>query len=133
MLVGDAAAHLKPVSGGGLFFGLKAGEHCADTAIKALQAQNFTPKFLSTYQKKWEAAIGQEVSCGLKLRELFLKMKNEDIEFLLGFFNKSLWRKLILKYGDLDYHSRLAARLATALPWFGRFLTDGLRSLTQEK
>ena len=117
MLVGDAAAQLKPVSGGGLFFGLKAGEFCADTAIKALQAQNFTPDFLKAYQKKWEASMGQEVSCGLKLRELFLKMKNEEIEFLLGFINKSLWRKLILKYGDLDYHSRLAARLATALPW----------------
>ncbi|GAB6274989.1 MAG: geranylgeranyl reductase family protein [Peptococcaceae bacterium] len=133
LLVGDAAAHTKPVSGGGLYFGLKAGEHCADTAIKALQAQNFSPEFLSAYQKKWEAAVGQEIYCGLKLRELFLKMKNEEIELLLAFFNKPIWRKLILKYGDLDYHSRLAARLALALPWVGRFLTDGLRNLIQEK
>jgi hypothetical protein len=60
-------------------------------------------------------------------------MKNEEIESLLAFFNKPIWQKLILKYGDLDYHSRLAARLALTLPWVGRFLTDGLRNLIQEK
>ncbi|HAG08519.1 MAG TPA: NAD(P)/FAD-dependent oxidoreductase, partial [Desulfotomaculum sp.] len=110
-----------------------AGEHCADTAIKALQAGDFTLKFLRAYQKKWEAALGSEISYGLKLRELFLKMKNEEIELLLAFFNQPFWRKLILKYGDLDYHSWLATRLGTALPWLDRFLIKGLRSLTQEK
>jgi geranylgeranyl reductase family protein len=133
LLAGDAAAHTKPVSGGGLYLGLRAGEHCAGTAIEALRAQNLTPDFLSAYQEKWEAVIGHEICCGLKLRELFLKMKNEEMESLLTFFNKPIWQKLILKYGDLDYHSRLAARLALTLPWVGRFLTDGLRNLIQEK
>jgi len=133
LLVGDAAAHTKPVSGGGLYLGLRAGEHCAGTAIKALQAQNLTLDFLSAYQEKWEAAIGQEISCGLKHREVFLEMKNEEISFLVSFLNKSIWQKLILKYGDLDYHSWLAARLAFVPPWASHFLTAGLRKLIQEK
>jgi geranylgeranyl reductase family protein len=133
LLVGDAAAHTKPVSGGGLYFGLRAGKHCAGTAIKALKIQNLTPDFLSAYQKEWEAAIGQEISTGLKHREVFLEMKNEEIGRLVSFLNKPIWQKLILKYGDLDYHSWLAARLAFVPPWASHFLTAGLRKLSQEK
>jgi len=132
LLVGDAAAHVKPISGGGLYFGLRAAEHCAATAVAALRAQNFSRDFLSAYQRKWEADIGLEINCGLKHREVFLEMKNKDIEFLTAFLNKAVWKKLILKYGDLDYHSRLAARLAFVPPWASRFLTAGLKRILQE-
>ncbi|GAB6275128.1 MAG: hypothetical protein STSR0004_19930 [Peptococcaceae bacterium] len=101
LLVGDAAAHTKPVSGGGLYLGLRAGEHCAGTAIKALRARNFTLDFLIAYQEKCEAAIGHEIYCGLKHRKVFLKMKNEEIGRLVSFLNKSIWQKLILKYGSM--------------------------------
>jgi geranylgeranyl reductase family protein len=129
LLAGDAAAHVKPISGGGLYLGLQAAECCAAAAIEALRAQNFTRDFLSAYQKMWEAAIGLEIRCGLRHRETFLTMKNDEMESLLGFLNKLAWQKLILKYGDLDYHSRLAARLAFIPFWASRFLTAGLRGL----
>ncbi|MBU1941061.1 MAG: NAD(P)/FAD-dependent oxidoreductase, partial [Candidatus Thermoplasmatota archaeon] len=41
MLVGDAAAHVKPTSGGGLFPGLLCAQYCSDIAIKALETQQF--------------------------------------------------------------------------------------------
>jgi len=133
LLVGDAAAHVKPISGGGLFFGLRAAEYCAATVLAALRAKNFGRDFLSAYQRKWEADIGLEINCGLKHREVFLEMKNKDIEFLTSFLNKAVWKKLILKYGDLDYHSWLAARLAFLPPWASRFLTAGLKSILQDE
>ncbi|HCJ79858.1 hypothetical protein DK28_0203415 [Peptococcaceae bacterium SCADC1_2_3] len=132
LLVGDAAAHTKPVSGGGLYFGLRAGEDCAGTAIKALRARNFTLDFLSAYQEKWEATIGQEICCGLKHREVFLEMKNEEISLLVSFLNKPIWQKLILKYSDLDYHSWLAARLAFVPAWASHFLSGGLKNLIKK-
>ena len=129
LLAGDAAAHVKPISGGGLYLGLRAAQDCAATAVEALRAENFSPEFLSAYQARWEAAIGMEIHCGLKHRETFLQMKNEEMDFLIGFLNRPVWQKLILKYGDLDYHSRLAARLAFVPPWAGSFLTAGLKTL----
>ena len=129
LLAGDAAAHVKPISGGGLYLGLRAAQDCAATAVEALDAQNFSAEFLSAYQARWEAAIGMEIHCGLKHRETFLQMENEEMDFLISFLNRPVWQKLILKYGDLDHHSRLAARLAFVPPWAARFLNAGLKTL----
>jgi len=129
LLAGDAAAQVKPISGGGLYLGLKGASFCAATAIEALQKNDFSRAFLRTYQDAWDEDFGLEIRCGLKHREIFLDMDNGEIEFLIGFLNKPYWRKIILKYGDLDYHSRLAAKLSLAPPWANRFLENGLKVL----
>lgn len=122
LLVGDAAAQVKPISGGGLYLGLKAAACCAATAGEALAKKDFRSDFLKAYQEAWRKAIGSEIQCGLRHREAFLGLQNEEIEFFLGFFDKPHWRKLILKYGDLDYHSWLAAKLSFIPAWASRFL-----------
>lgn len=127
LLVGDAAGHVKPISGGGLYFGLKCAELCAATAVDALYSSEFSVEFLSRYQKNWEKAIGQEIRCGLKHREVFLDLTDEDMDQLIGFFNKPYWCKLILKYGDLDYHSKLAGRLANLPHWARHFFKSGFK------
>jgi len=129
LLAGDAAAQVKPISGGGLYLGLKGASFCAATAIKALQKNDFSRAFLKTYQDAWDEDFGLEIKCGLKHREIFLNMDNREIESLTGFLNKPHWRNIILKYGDLDYHSRLAAKLSLAPPWANRFLENGLKAL----
>ncbi len=129
LLAGDAAAQVKPISGGGLYPGLRGASFCAATALEALQKNDFSRAFLKKYQDAWDEDFGPEISCGLKHRETFLDMDNREIEFLIGFLNKPYWRKIILKYGDLDYHSRLAAKLSLAPPWASRFLGNGLKLL----
>lgn len=129
LLAGDAAAHVKPISGGGIYLGLRAAQDCAATAVEALDARNFSAEFLSAYQHRWESSIGMEIHCGLKHRETFLQMEDKEMDFLIGFLNQPVWQKLILKYGDLDHHSRLAARLAFVPPWAARFLNEGLKTL----
>lgn len=37
MIVGDAAGQTKPISGGGLFTGLRCATYAAETAIEALE------------------------------------------------------------------------------------------------
>jgi len=129
LLAGDAASQVKPISGGGLFLGLKGASFCAATAVKALRENDFSRSFLKAYQNAWDEDFGLEIKCGLKHREIFLDMDNREIEFLIGFLNKPYWRNTILKYGDLDYHSWLAAKLSLAQPWANRFLGSGLKIL----
>ncbi len=45
LLVGDAACHVKPISGGGLYFGLRGAAICAETAIAALTADELRRGF----------------------------------------------------------------------------------------
>lgn len=129
LLVGDAACHVKPISGGGLYLGLKAAGLCAATAVAALALGDCSESFLSRYQQSWEAAIGPEIRCGLHHRDVFLGMDDQTMDGIISFFNNAYWRRLILKYGDLDHHSVIADRLALAPPWAQRFMYGGLKML----
>jgi geranylgeranyl reductase family protein len=129
LLVGDAACHVKPISGGGLYFGLKAAGICAGTVVAALVAENCSEAFLSGYQRAWESTIGLEVQCGLRHREVFLGMDDREMDNLISFFNNPYWRRLVLKHGDLDHHSVIAGKLAMAPPWAQRFMQGGLKAL----
>jgi geranylgeranyl reductase family protein len=129
LIVGDAACHVKPISGGGLYLGLKAAGICADTVVAALTADDCSRAFLSRYQRAWEAAIGLEIRCGLHHREVFLGMSDGEMDSIISFFDKPYWRRLILKYGDLDHHSVIAGKLALAPPWAQRFMYGGLKTI----
>jgi len=129
LLVGDAACHVKPISGGGLYFGLKAAGICAEAAVAALTADNCSEEFLSSYQRAWESTIGLEIRCGLHHREVFLRMADREMGNIISFFNNPYWRRLILKHGDLDHHSVIAGRLSLAPPWAQRFMYGGLKVL----
>jgi digeranylgeranylglycerophospholipid reductase len=61
----------------------------------------------------------------LKHRQVYLNLADEDMDQLVSFFNKPYWCKLILKYGDLDYHSKLAGRLADLPHWVRHFIKNG--------
>ena len=129
LIVGDAACHVKPISGGGLYFGLKAAEIGAGTVVAALTGEDCSMAFLSRYQRAWEAAIGPEIRCGLHHREVFLGMSDEEMDSIISFFDKPYWRRLILRYGDLDNHSLIAGKLALAPPWAQRFMYGGLKTI----
>ena len=129
LLVGDAACHVKPISGGGLYLGLKAAGICAGAVEAALTAGDCSESYLSKYQRDWVATIGLEIQCGLHHREVFRRMNDGEMDNIISFFNNPYWRRLILKYGDLDHHSVIAGRLALAPPWAQRFMYGGLKMI----
>lgn len=133
LLVGDAACHVKPISGGGIYLGLKAAGMCAGTAIAALTASDCSEVFLSSYQRAWEQTIGLEIRCGLHHRGVFQEMDDQEMNNIISFFNNPYWRRLILKHGDLDHHSVIAERLSFAPPWAQRFLYGGLKALINSR
>lgn len=93
-LVGDAACQVKPLSGGGLYYGIKCAEVLADCIKKGE---------ISSYDREWKKIIGKEINLSLRIRR-FLEKK--DIRFLERLFN--LARKnshLIEKIADFEKHS----------------------------
>lgn len=111
MLVGDAACQTKPISGGGIYLGLRGALICSQTAIEALREDNLSEVRLSSYQKLWEKEMEEERSSAMKLRESYLKFSDEDIDLVIRFLNKPKYHKIILKYGDIDYPSSLGKKL----------------------
>lgn len=111
MLLGDAAAQVKPISGGGLYLGLNAARHCARTAIRALERDDCSAAYLAGYQEAWEKDFGEAVRSDLVLRELFLSLNERKADYLTRFFDSNFWRQFIARYADIDYPSVLVKKI----------------------
>jgi geranylgeranyl reductase family protein len=116
MLVGDAAAQVKPTSGGGVYTGLASARHCSKVALEALQKQNFTAKFLARYHKAWSDEIGREIQVGMTFRKIFTSLTDEQISRYVEKVNNQKILDVITEYGDIDYPSKLILPLVTKTP-----------------
>src|SRR5262249_55426704 len=60
VLVGDAAAQVKPLSGGGIFTGMRCAQLAAETALAALEADDVSASALGAYDRAWRRELGDE-------------------------------------------------------------------------
>ena len=82
LLVGDAAAQVKPFSAGGLVYGQMCAQIAGVTIVKALQTNNFSESFLKeNYEKKWKRKIGKGIKRGMLVKKLFEKIQDKPLAF----------------------------------------------------
>lgn len=116
LLVGDAAAQVKPTSGGGIYTGLLCAHHCSSAALEALEKNDFTPKVLKKYHKLWSTEIGRELNLGMKLRIIFTRLTDKQIDKYIEKFQNPEFADIISTYGDIDYPSKLIKPLLKKTP-----------------
>jgi len=124
MLVGDAAAQVKPTSGGGIYPGLCCATHCANTAIEALDKNDFSSFFLKRYQKNWEKDLGFELKIGMKFRKIFKSLTDKQFDTYVEKFQDPKIVEIINEYGDIDYPSKLVKPLLKKTPFLLRLLPN---------
>lgn len=95
-LVGDAACQLKPITSGGIYYGLKSAELLA-SAIKAGD--------LSLYEKQWNEEFGKEIKFCLLLRYIMENIDNEVLKQIFEYVKDNA--PLIEKIGDFENHSSI--------------------------
>ncbi len=116
MLVGDAAAQVKPTSGGGLYPGLLCATHCVKVAEQAVHHHRFDEQFLKSYHTRWTKEIGRELSLGMRFRSIFTRLTDDQLNKYLQKLNTRRTIDVINTYGDIDYPSRLAFPLLKTVP-----------------
>jgi digeranylgeranylglycerophospholipid reductase len=116
MLVGDAAAQVKPTSGGGLYPGLLCAQQCIKVAVDALHKQQYTENALKPYHLRWTKEIGRELSLGMRFRTLFLGLSDAQFNKYIKKLDNDKTIRAINSYGDIDYPSRLALPLMRTAP-----------------
>ena len=122
MIVGDAACQVKPLTGGGLYYGLISAKRCAQVAVDALNEQDFSESFLSKYQRLWMKDIGTEIKQGMRLRNIFLSLNDDDIDELLDIFGQEEFLNIINRYGDIDFPWRLVLKIIAKKPHILKYL-----------
>ena len=131
LLVGDAAGHVKPTTGGGVVLGGLCAVEAAKTACKAFESDDSSGVFLYNYDKSWRMKYGSEFSNMLKGRRIFEKLTDENFNSIVKNFKtlrviKSL-NKLV-KSGDMDLQEGIIMR-ALKEPALIFALTKSLGSL----
>jgi len=82
VLVGDAARQVNPLTGGGILYAIHAGEIAGDVIAKAMQEKDFSKKRLMEYENRWRSAFGKRLETGLKAKDFFFKLSDEDLNTL---------------------------------------------------
>lgn len=87
LLVGDAAAQVKPFSAGGLVYGQFGARIAGESCVKSLEANDFSEKFLyENYEKVWKSQLSGAIKKGMLLKNIISKFEDNSVVF--GMLNK---------------------------------------------
>ncbi|KCZ70311.1 geranylgeranyl reductase family protein [Candidatus Methanoperedens nitroreducens] len=82
MLVGDAARQSDPLTGGGITNAMDAGKMAGEVCIKAKEIGDYSVNTLKEYEDKWRATIGKELGKSLQVKNLLIKLTDEQLNKL---------------------------------------------------
>ncbi len=128
-LVGDACCQVKPISGGGLFTGLLGAKLCSQSVLEG---------DLESYRSRWMEAVGKEISGSLRLRGVYKKIRDKEIEELFSLLGRESVKENLedlISELDLDYQFISAGKIARSTGFGGMasILRMGLRVLLRDE
>jgi digeranylgeranylglycerophospholipid reductase len=83
MLVGDAAHHTDPLTGGGIVPALESGKIAGEVACKALRENDTSTKVLHNYEVEWNRSFGATRRLRYNAKELALRLTDEEINKIM--------------------------------------------------
>lgn len=116
LLVGDAAAQVKPLSGGGIYTGMRSAELAAQVADAALRSGDLRAGSLAPYETLWRGELGEEFRKALYLRRLLVRLTDPQLEKIVEALGASPMREAIVAFGDIDFPSGVARQLLLRSP-----------------
>ncbi|MEG3224137.1 MAG: digeranylgeranylglycerophospholipid reductase [Methanobacteriales archaeon Met13] len=85
MVVGDAAGHVDPLSGGGIHPTVECGKIAGEVAAESILKEDTSARFLENYEKRWRKKVGKNLEKSLKYRRIMDKLKDEDFNAISKF------------------------------------------------
>ena len=129
LLVGDAAGQVNPLSGGGIYFGMRCAAIAAEVADAALRDGDLGARALGEYDRRWRAEIGEELTQALYLRRLFLRLTDAELDRLIAALQGAGLTDSIVAFGDIDFPTGVARRLLRQSPALFRLFPKALGAL----
>jgi len=129
LLVGDAACHAKPLSGGGVYTGVKGAELCADAINRSFASEGLHG--VDEYDRLWKEEFGKELSRAFRIRKVFLNLSDKKIDKALRIFAEPDVRELLENRGDIDYPASLSQAVLKLAPKLADFSPQIIKSLLQ--
>jgi digeranylgeranylglycerophospholipid reductase len=131
LVVGDAAGMVKPISGGGIYTGVRAARHAAAVAAECCRKGSFRDRDLALYEKRWREDFGKELTIGMAVYRARRGLSPAGVDAILSALRDPDIVRDIVELGDMDRPSGLVRRLGTnprVIRAAGILLRGGLRS-----
>jgi len=97
ILVGDAARHVDPITGGGLTHCLEGGKIAGEVISEAVKRKDFTKELLIKYEEGWKEAFGQKIKRNYIVKELMLEMNDKTFDKLAHALEKTKFDEISTK------------------------------------
>ncbi len=97
MLVGDAARHADPITGGGIANAMKAGYYAGIVAAEAIQKGDYSAKTLRKYDELWKNDFGKDLARKRKLQQKLIKMDDETLNKIMHSLAKCKLEEISVK------------------------------------
>ena len=105
VLIGDAAAQVKPTSGGGLLIAFDACKIACEPICKTIAEDDI--KYLNRYSEKFKDKYLKEFKYQFKVHQTLSMLSNDDFDYLFRKLKENDCENLISTYGDMDNQSVL--------------------------
>lgn len=115
LVIGDSAGQVKPVTGGGIFYGLLCAQIASETVISAFKKDDFSQRHFRNYEIRWKKIIGLELKVGRFVRRFMGSLTDENLDNLIVTFRKDTRVKNILEQSQaFDWHKDVILNLLKA-------------------
>jgi flavin-dependent dehydrogenase len=112
LVVGDSAGQVKPVTGGGVFYGLLCAQVASETLISAFEKDDFSQRYFRNYESRWKKIIGLELKVGRFVRKFMGTLTDENLNALVAIFKKDAEARGILEGSRaFDWHKDIILSL----------------------
>jgi digeranylgeranylglycerophospholipid reductase len=88
MLVGDSARQVNPITGGGIGSSVTCAKIAGNVAGEIMAADDFSRSSLKIYDDRWIEAVGNYQWKLLKAKNVYLELKDEELDHLAETFRK---------------------------------------------
>jgi flavin-dependent dehydrogenase len=107
VVVGDAAGHCKPTTGGGIYYGLLGAMNAAIVLDEALREDDLSAKRLSRYETGWRSLIAKELQVGYLARRMYESLSDKQVDRVFAAVRRSRIHEMLLRSPDssFDWHS----------------------------
>jgi digeranylgeranylglycerophospholipid reductase len=117
MLVGDAAHHTEPITGGGIMAALQSGTIAGQVANKAVRQNDSSVRVLREYETEWNRSFGKARKRTYKVKEFVVSLSDDEINRIFHAFAGITAEELNMK-GALKRLLRLDPRLLFSIRQF---------------
>ncbi len=103
VVVGDAAGQVKPVTGGGIYYGLLCAGIAAENLHRALESDSLSADDLAGYEREWKKKLGSELKIGRWARKFYERLSDAQIDRLFDIIKSRGIDKALLKAKNLSF------------------------------